>query len=104
MSGQGEGAPQQARRIELTLLGQTFTLRTEASPDYLRSLVAHLEGRVETLRASGVHDPMRALALAALDITDELFRARDDRSRTAGDVGERLGVLVDLLERAAPPE
>jgi cell division protein ZapA (FtsZ GTPase activity inhibitor) len=91
-----------ASRVELTLLGQTLTVRTEATEAYLRSLAAYLEERVATLKQSGVQDSTRALLLAALDITDELFRAREDR-RLPAEVGERLGALVALLERATPP-
>ena len=45
---------------------------------------------------------MAALTLAALDITDELFRAREDHERQDGDVGARLGALIQMLERIAP--
>ena len=92
------------RRIELNLLGQTLTIRSEASPEYLRALAKYLEERVTSLKRSGVKDPMTALALASLDITDELFRARDDKTRDEGDVGARLGALVTLLEKVAPRE
>jgi cell division protein ZapA (FtsZ GTPase activity inhibitor) len=88
-----------AGRVELTLLGQTLTVRTEADPEYVRALARYLEERVETLTRSGVKDPLSALTLAALDITDELFRAREDRQRQDGDVGARLGALVEMLER-----
>lgn len=90
------------KRIELTLLGQNLTLRTEAPSDYVRSLAHYLEKRVDTLRRAGVQDTGKALILAALDVTDELFRAREDRERQAGDLGARLGVLASVLERATP--
>jgi cell division protein ZapA (FtsZ GTPase activity inhibitor) len=89
-------------RVELTLLGQTLTIRTEAAPDYVRSLAKYLEDRVATVKKGGVRDPGVALALAALDIADELFRAREDVSRREGDVSERLGALVSLLEQVTP--
>jgi len=92
------------RRIELNLLGQTLAIRSEAPPDYLRRLAKYLEERVAQLKRSGVSDPVTALSLAALDITDELFRAREDKSRDEGDVGARLGALVALLEKVAPRE
>ena len=92
----------EGRRVEVTLLGQTLTLRTEATPDYVRSLARYLEERVATLQRTGVKDPMKALTLAALDITDELFRARDERQRDEGDVGDRMKVLVALLDRVTP--
>jgi cell division protein ZapA (FtsZ GTPase activity inhibitor) len=89
-------------RVELTLLGHTLTVRTEAEPEYVRTLARYLEDRVATVTKGGVKDPVAALTLAALDITDELFRAREDHAREAGDVGTRLGALVDILERIAP--
>ena len=94
------GEPQ---RVQLTLLGQTLTVRTEASPEYLQSLVRYLEAAVAALRRSGIRDDSTALMLAALDVTDELFREREDKQRNDGDVGTRLGALVTLLEQAAPP-
>jgi len=92
------------RRIELNLLGQTLTIRSEAPADYLRSLAKYLEERVTSLKRSGVKDPTTALALAALDITDELFRSREDKSKDEGDVGARIGALVQLLEKVTPRE
>jgi cell division protein ZapA (FtsZ GTPase activity inhibitor) len=93
----------EAARVELTLLGQTLTLRSEAPEAYLRSLAAYVEERVRTLQQAGVRDPLRALCLAAIDITDELFRAREDHAREDVDVRGRLGALVALLEQVAPP-
>jgi cell division protein ZapA (FtsZ GTPase activity inhibitor) len=92
------------RRVELNLLGQTLTIRSEASPDYLRRLAKFLEDRVAQLKRSGVNDPLTALSLAALDITDELFRSREDKKTDEDDVGARLGALVALLEKVAPRE
>ena len=92
------------RRIELNLLGQALTIRSEAPPDYLRRLAKYLEERVGQLKRSGVQDQMTALSLAALDITDELFRSREDKNRDADDVGARLGALVALLDKVAPPD
>ena len=90
------------QRVELEVLGQTLTIRTEVSADYVRSLAQYLEDRVATMRKGGVRDPNAALILAALDIADELFRARDDVSRREGDVSARLGALVTLLEEVTP--
>jgi cell division protein ZapA (FtsZ GTPase activity inhibitor) len=91
-------------RVELSLLGHALTVRTEAPAEYLRSLVTFLEERVETIRKGGVRDPDTALILAALDIADELFRARDDVSRREGDVSARIGALVSLLEEQVKPK
>ena len=88
------------RRIELNLLGQTLTIRSEATPEYLRRLAKLLEDRVAQLKRSGVNDPLTALSLAALDITDELFRSREEKKTDEDDVGARLGALVALLDKS----
>ena len=85
-------------RVELTLLGQALTVRTDADPEYVRTLARHLEARVAMVGKSGVTEPMAALTLAALDIIDELFQARQDHERQDGDVRARLGALVQMLE------
>jgi cell division protein ZapA (FtsZ GTPase activity inhibitor) len=91
-----------AGRVELTLFGQTLTVRTEAAPEYVHTLARYLEERVTVFTKSGIRDPLAALTLAALDLTDELFRAREDHAKETGDVGTRLGALVDILERITP--
>jgi cell division protein ZapA (FtsZ GTPase activity inhibitor) len=88
------------KRVELPLLGQTLVVRTEATPEYVRLLARHLEQRVEAVRRAGVPDHIKSLLLAALEITDELFRLRDERAREAADVGARLDSLQCLLQRA----
>ena len=89
-------------RVELKILGQTLAVRTEASPDYLRTLVAYVEDRVAELQRGGVRDPMTALSLAALDMADEIFKNREERHRGEADVRTRLDALVALLERVTP--
>jgi cell division protein ZapA (FtsZ GTPase activity inhibitor) len=89
-------------RIELTVLGEKLSIRTSASPDYLRSLGAFVEERARSLGA-GTRSLTSALLLTALDIADELFRLRDEQTRQAGDVDARLGALVSELERACLP-
>src|SRR5438270_110286 len=57
------------------------------------------------LQRGGVRDPMKALVLAALEMADDLHRAREEKTRDAGEVEARLGALVELLDRVAsdPP-
>jgi cell division protein ZapA (FtsZ GTPase activity inhibitor) len=91
-------------RVDVTLLGQQLVIRTEASPEYVKTLAAFIEERVATLRKSGVRDTMMALTLAALDITDELFRARQDRVRDNATLRTRIEGMTSRLDEALPPE
>jgi cell division protein ZapA (FtsZ GTPase activity inhibitor) len=91
------------KRVELTVLGETLSIRTSESAEYLRSLGAFVEERARALGA-GSRSLTSALLLTALDIADELFRVRDEQSRQEGDVDTRLRALVNELQRACRPE
>jgi cell division protein ZapA (FtsZ GTPase activity inhibitor) len=89
-------------RVELTVLGEKLSIRTSAAPDYLQSLAAFVEERARALGAE-TRSLTSALLLTVLDITDELFRTRDEQSRQEGDVDARLRAVVNELQRACWP-
>ena len=89
-------------RVEVEILGQKYTLRSEATPEYVRELAAHVEQRAREIQGGSTsQDPVRLLALAALYIADELFRLRDEQASAEKDTGERLGALSRLLDSIA---
>jgi len=93
-------------RVEVEILGQKYTIRSEAPPEYVRQLAAHVEQRVRDIQGPGAgaaQEPAKLLALAALHITDELFRLRDAHALADEDTGARLDALSRLLDSVAPP-
>ena len=91
------------QRVEVEILGQKYTIRSEADPKYVKELAAYVEKRVKGVEGQiRGQDPVKALALAALYIADELFRAREDLTKYEGDLPKRIGAMVDLLDAIAP--
>ncbi len=92
-----------AQRVEVEILGQKYTIRSEADSKYVRDLAAYVETRVKSVEGQmRGQDPVKALALAALYIADELFRAREELSKYEGDLPKRIGAMVSLLDAIAP--
>ena len=92
-----------AQRVEVEILGQKYTIKSEADPKYVRDLATYVEKRVKSVEGQmRGQDPVKALALAALYIADELFRAREELSTYEGDLPKRIGAMVDILESIAP--
>src|SRR5437773_11704820 len=90
-------------RIEVEILGHKYTIRSDAAPEYVRELAAHVEQRAREIQSPGPsQDPVKLLALAALYITDELVRLRDEHSLADKDTSARLGALIQLLVAVAP--
>ncbi|MDH7483209.1 MAG: cell division protein ZapA [Spirochaetales bacterium] len=100
------------RSMHIELLGQTFTLRTDDSPDYIQELVAELRQRYAMISTRmHVVDPLRVAILAGLFLLDEQKKAaqpdrgRVDASRdrdaaaTAGNPQESELNEADILAR-----
>jgi cell division protein ZapA (FtsZ GTPase activity inhibitor) len=93
----------ETQRVEVEILGQKYAIRSEADPKYVKDLAAYVEKRVKGVEGQiRGQDPVKALALAALYIADELFRAREDLTKYEGDLPKRIGAMVDLLDAIAP--
>ena len=91
-------------RVEFELLGQKYAIRSDATPEYVRRLVAHLEKTIKQIqKEGGPQDPQKLAVLAAFYIADEFFQSRDASRQKDGAAAERVGALLELLEKSAPP-
>ena len=89
----------ETQRVEVEILGQKYTIRSEADPKYVRELAAYVEKRVKGVEGQvRGQDPVKALALAALYIADELFRAR--AAGAEGQINARAADIERLVDAA----
>lgn len=91
-----------AARVEFELLGRRFTVKSEARPEYVRELVSHVERTIKEIATAENQDPVKLAVLAALYISDELFRTREARSQDAVEAARRVAALVELLDTVTP--
>jgi cell division protein ZapA len=96
--------------LHVEIFGQTYAVRAGADPGYLESLAAFVDAQMKDVsRSSGAVDSVRIAVLAALNLADELFRARRDledahrerdeaRARAQDDADERFQLHRDLQE------
>ena len=87
--------------VRVTIFGDEYALRSEAGADYTRACAEHVDERVQSVHVSGhVAEPHKAAILAAMQITDELFRVRSDQEEQTGMVHSRIGELRQKVEDA----
>jgi cell division protein ZapA len=64
--------------VDVQILGETYTLRSETSAEYTRRVAEHVDRTAREIRdESGVMDQKKLAILTALAVTDQLFRMRD---------------------------
>ena len=86
--------------VKVTIIGQELTIRSDASPEHTRDVAAYVDKTIRGIMNSGaVVESNRAAILAALQITDELFRARSAQR----DLDESIESLSSEVRRWLPP-
>jgi cell division protein ZapA len=86
--------------VKVTIVGQELTIRSDASPEHTREVAAYVDKTIRGIMNSGaVVESNRAAILAALQISDELFRARSVQ-RT---LDESMQQLSSEVRRWLPP-
>ncbi len=84
----------------VTICGEEYTIRSEASPEHTRAVAAHVDKAIrDVMGNASVTESHKAAILAALSITDDLFRERGERAEMA----ESMQSLSSELRRWLPP-
>ena len=86
--------------MRVQIFGEEYSLRTDADPEHTRAVAAYVDQAIRRVVDTGaVVENHKAAILAALQITDELFRARAADTETAA----RIQSLSGELRRWLPP-
>jgi cell division protein ZapA len=86
--------------VKVMIGGEEYSVRSELPPEYTREVAAHVDEALQKVLTGGpLVESHKAAILAALAITDELFRAR----RASREVAARITALTDDLSRLLPP-
>ena len=85
--------------VRVSILNEEYAIRSDATPEQTRAVAAYLESAIRRVLDSGsVVETNRATILAALQITGELFEAREGSDMTV-----RIQGLSAEVRRLLPP-
>ena len=64
--------------VKVEILGESYAIRSEAAPEHTKEVAEYLDRAIRQILSGGsVIEANRAAILAALQITSELFQARE---------------------------
>lgn len=82
------------------IVGEEYTIRSDVPPEHTRAVAAHVDAAIRrVLESPAITDPGKAAILAAMSITDELFREREAQRAVAAE----MQGLSGELRRWLPP-
>ena len=87
--------------VNVEVHGHKYPIRTELDPRYVEELAEFVESRMALAsRSSPSSDAVGLAILAALNITDEYFRARSALSNSSGTLTARTEALEKIVDQA----
>lgn len=86
--------------VKVSILGEEYPLRSEAAPEHVRAVASHVDEAVRRVLNGGVVETHKAAVLAALQLTDELFKARAALEEATAGVRQLSGEVRRML----PPQ
>lgn len=85
---------------KVNIVGEEYSVRSDATPEHVKAVAAYLDREIrKVLGANALMETHKAAILAAMQITDELFRERT----TARTVEDELRGLGNEVRRWLPP-
>lgn len=87
--------------VPVEILGQRFPIRSDLDERYVRDLAQYVDEKMKAAEelAPG-SDALRVALIAALNLADELFRARGLGDGTLTHLSQRLDRIEALIDRA----
>lgn len=87
--------------VRVRIVGEEYTLRTEASTSHTEAVAEHVDRTIRAIISSGATvETHKAAILAALQITDELFREREAAEELTGEIRQLASDIRPLLPPA----
>jgi cell division protein ZapA (FtsZ GTPase activity inhibitor) len=86
--------------LKVSILNEEYSIRSDTPPEHARAVAQYLDRAIRAVQASGgVVETNRAVVLAALQITAELFEAK----ATITASNESIGRITEYVRPLLPP-
>ncbi len=91
MSDAQRQVPRERVAVQVEILGDKYAIRTDADEAYTRRCAALVDERMREIAQAGSANTRKTAIMAALSLSDDLFRQREE-------LDERVRVLAGRLQ------
>ena len=87
-------------QVKISIFGQEYSVKAPADPEYIKKIAEFLDGKMREVQSgfSTTQSSTRIAILAGMNITDELFNARQSGESTDNDTEQKISSLIDLID------
>jgi cell division protein ZapA len=86
-------------RVRVNIYGEEYTVRSDGDEEYIREVSGYVDRKMrEIAEKTSNKSPSRVAILAALNITDELFKERSQDHQDLSDIEKRASDIITMLD------
>lgn len=87
--------------MRIELFGTAFSIQTDEDPEYLQRVVDHFQKRAAEIQSSvGTSDALKVAILTGLQVTDELFKAEEQKEHP--ELDSTVDRLISKIDEILP--
>tara|TARA_B100000519_G_scaffold149007_1_gene129829 strand:+ start:201 stop:491 length:291 start_codon:yes stop_codon:yes gene_type:complete len=91
---------EESNQVQISIFGQEYSVKAPADPDYIKKIAEYLDGKMREVQSgfSTTQSSTRIAILAAMNITDEYFTARQSDEYGSSEAEEKISSLIELID------
>ena len=91
---------EESNQVQISIFGQEYSVKAPADPDYIKKIAEYLDDKMREVQSgfSTTQSSTRIAILAGMNITDELFTARQIDESDNTEVEEKISSLIELID------
>ncbi len=87
-------------QVKISIFGQEYSVKAPADPDYIKKIAQYLDEKMREVQSgfSSTQSSTRIAILAGMNITDELFTAKQSGEIDSSDAEQKISSLIELID------
>jgi cell division protein ZapA (FtsZ GTPase activity inhibitor) len=87
------------KSVRVRIFGEEFPIKSEAEPEYTKKVAEYVDSMMRNVNKGMKSTDARIVAvLAAMSITDELFRTRRGLTMLGDELKRKTKAIIDLID------
>jgi cell division protein ZapA len=87
--------------VAVEIYGETYNVRADEDREYVKDLARYVDAKMKSItNTGGGGNPLKIVILAALNITDELFKLQHEHEGLGARFTKQADELTEVLDHA----
>ena len=94
--------PEESNQVKISIFGQEYSVKAPADETYIKKIAEYLDEKMREVQSgfSTTQSSTRIAILAGMNITDELFTAKQSGESDSSEAEEKISSLIELIEES----